>query len=225
MRFIIKPDDPSLDTFLATAHYQRIWKQYSRKVLRGMRETTGLKFQQTTITARVRQGEDSRAGYRHYAMILAADYQRSEADRIITLIHELGHHLLSGNYLDLRALGLQEEDDNGTNDDYYIEMTHRHPYLFEYDVVRNYLGPELAKTCVQHETIHKNGPHAHAWDWAMSMTYEERQRALKILTAKTMTLVQWQALKDTPITPMDPDAWFRQLNAKAKPKIHKELSR
>lgn len=219
MRFIIKPDDPSLYTLLETAQYKRVWQQYGRKIRTALREITRLEFQQSVITARVCSGSgQSDSGTYRQPMRLAGDY-RSEPEKLLTVLHELGHLLLSGNRLHVMDLGLYpERDGDEANDPEYIEKQHRLLYLFEYDVARRCLSPELAEACLRYER-HKEPTIARAWQWAMSMTYEERQRAVKILAAQAVSRDRWRTVGLKPIAPVDSDTWFRQLNPKADPAV------
>jgi hypothetical protein len=189
MKFIIKPDNNSFSLILEANQYHEQWRLHVRAIRRAFREITGLDFQQRVITARVSDVPFSTSGKPWQPMRLMANH-RSPERKLITLVHELSHRLLNGNALGLVATGTfaQNEDpgDAGT------EIDHRRIYLFEYDVVNRALGPQWAKHCRQHETGGTaDKPYAEAWDYAMSLTFEQRQQALKELTAKALTRDQW----------------------------------
>lgn len=213
MKFIIKPDDDSFAMLMEAQQYRRLWKQHSRKIRAAFRALTGLEFQQRVITARVYQGRISNAGLPYQPMKLAGD-NRSEDYKLMTMIHELAHRLLGGNALGVVNLGLASPHDKEGNTDH--ELEHRHIYLFVYDVVQKSLGNEKAKLCRHYESKgvnnnHNDTPHDRAWNWAMQMTFSERQRAVNRLAAKKVIREQWRSLDDTEPARVDADAWFGYL--------------
>jgi len=215
VRFIIKPDDDTLEMLLQTENYKRLWKQNSRKILKAFRVITGLDFQQKVISARIFNGGQSTAGSFHYAMKLRALVNETASDsKLILLVHELSHRLLGGNGLGVVNLGLiadREESDSDKGN----EMEHRHTYLFEYDVVKLALGEEMAEACIKFEEKEgddiNDGSHQRAWKWAMGMTFEERQRAIKMLTTKAVLRDKWADFEDKEIVRADPTTWFKGL--------------
>jgi hypothetical protein len=220
MKFIIKPHakDPSFNLLLETAQYQREWKANSRKILRAFREVTDLDFQQRVITAYVYEDNKGDAGKPYYPMHLPSDYS-SQQTKSITIIHELAHRLLGGNALEPVALGLIPNQAEPHPD--YQEYEHRHTYLFEYDVVEKALGSEYASLCNEEEERYNiDGPHDRAWEWAMSFTYEERQRILKVLTSYKTERDQWEEFFDKKVERIDPKEWEAKLVAAAKQAKH-----
>jgi len=208
MKFIIKPHDTSLDLLLEAVAYQQLWKIHGRPILKAFREVTGLDFQQTMIVARVFKGKQSVAGSPYHPMLLAGD-NRSDEFKLITIVHELSHRLLGGNALGIVNLGLSNEHVPSPRHD---EFDHRHTYLFEFDVVQRALGNDWAAQCQKFEERGaSDSPHDLAWRWAMGLTYDERQRALKILTAKAMPRERWHELKGKTIEPINAEHWFKML--------------
>lgn len=212
MKFIIKSDDNNLEMILQTTKYRNLWRQNSRKILKSFRSITGLDFQQSTITARVFSGNQSRSGSYHYPMKLRGMYFRDE-DKLVLLVHELSHRLLGGNGLWLINMGLANKEISAS--DLGEEMDHRHIYLFEYDVIKMALGDTMAKECILFEEKESengsNGPHAKAWRWAMGMTYEQRQKAMKILASKAKPRNQQDDLRKEKEVKINPDGWYNDL--------------
>lgn len=193
MRLIIKPDDKSLHLILEAAQYERIWKQYSRRIVKAFREVTGLKFQQYVITVRVSNTFSSSAGLFGKPMVLSADF-RSVEFKLITIIHELSHRLLGGNALAPKYLGVYNEEKD--SDDTFQEIEHSNIYLFEYDVVYLALGEDWATICSNFEQRNRSlmYPHTRAWDWAMNLPYSDRQTKLKQLAAKAYPRERWHEI-------------------------------
>lgn len=220
MRFLIKPGSTAFPVVLETASYQRIWKQHGTRLVKTMQQVTGLMFQQTQITARIYPDGVYRAGNAHEAMRLVAD-QGVDADKLITLVHELGHRLLNANNLSPVHLGLIPDT---SSDDEIQETSHRHLYLFEYDVVRLGFGQDMAEICSKFEAHEGNPPYAAAWTWAMGMSYAERQRAMKILAAEAVTRDKWHELDNKKVTPRDLHKWYGLLNTTADPALVSRLA-
>ncbi len=210
MRLILKPNNTSLDLLLETSRYKRGWRKHSRAILAAFRNITGLEFQQTVITARVHQDSLGNAGTPRHPMHLPGDYD-SEQQKLITLVHELSHRLLGGNALGPIAIGLLPDTDDPQPE--FQEYEHRHTYLFEYDVIESSLGAEYAKLCRDYEESNNiDGPHDRAWAWAMSMSRENRQRAVKLLAAEALPKNRWHERDDGMIEPRDPLLWFERLH-------------
>jgi hypothetical protein len=187
--------DTRLHLILEAVQYKTVWKAHARRIRRAFREVTGLDFQQRVITARVSAVMGSSAGFYNHAMELAGD-NRSKEQKLLTLIHELSHRLLGGYALDATHLGLYREVID--SDDVFQEMEHRTIYLFLLDVVERALGRQWIEACTEYETVNladPEGPHARAWEWAMSMTYAERQKRLKQLIKKGFSREHWSEVK------------------------------
>lgn len=226
MRFIIKPDDSELNTLLETVRYQNVWRKNSRKILKALRETTKLEFQQRVITARVFKsgpGKFTNAGGYRYPMELEAD-SGSEDEKLFTLIHELSHRLIGGNALrPVDVLSGDYSKKPGKRAEILKDqMDHRHLYLFEYDLHRKYFGEEFADKYAAF-TVRGAAGHSHAWEWAMSMPYEQRQRAVQLLGAKALTRDRWGEYDKR--RKVSPDTWYRRLNPYADPRLKTRSSK
>lgn len=210
MKFVIKPSDDSFDMMLEAGQYERIWQSHSDAILKAFKTVTGLEFQQRLITARVTKGTYGNSGLPGKAMILPGDYAILER-KACTLMHELGHRLLGGNALNPVALGLLPDIEDTHNDWQWYE--HRHLYLFLQDTVREAFGFENAERCAKEESCMVPGYNDEAWNWAMSMTFEQRQRAVKLLAAEALPRSRWHERDDSKeIPPKNADTWFEKLH-------------
>ncbi|MDB5175794.1 MAG: hypothetical protein JWM81_652 [Candidatus Saccharibacteria bacterium] len=209
MKFVIKPADSSFEMMLEANQYRRIWEQHQTAILEAFRALTGLEFQQHLITARVTRGSYGHAGLPGRAMILPGDFSSVEL-KTCTLVHELAHRLLGGNALGIVALGLVPNED--IPDPRYQKFEHRHSYLFQKDVIERAFGAELAQICVRSEQSTNSADYKDAWDWAMSMDFSQRQRAVERLTALAIPREKWQDMDDNhDPAPRDPDEWYASL--------------
>lgn len=198
MRFVIKADAVDLALLLETAEYRSVWRQYGRCLRQAFKTVTGLDFQQQQITARVSQVAVSSAGNFYEPMRLSADI-RSRDNKLLTMVHELCHRLLSGNGLGEDKLHRYSEAD--LDGDIYSEAEHFNTYLFEYDVVRQALGDEWGERCIAWEDRDDNDPdvadpHVKAWRRAMQLSYQQRQQATHKLAERAIPRSEWHKLDD-----------------------------
>lgn len=216
MQFILKPHENTLYLFLETQQYRTQWTNNARRLLKAFRAVTGLEFQQRTITAHVFNGMRSDAGALNEPMMLAGD-SRSEDIKLATIVHELSHRLLGGNALGIVNLGLATKDGGWTDDE--IERDHRHIYLFEYDVMCAAFGEAGGEICRKYEERYgydEADPHNRAWKWAMSLTFAERQRALRYITKRKVERAGWEQWMAKEPVHRNPDVWFERLKNAAK---------
>jgi hypothetical protein len=145
--------------------YRRLWESEGDQIVTVMEEVTGLSYPDLPIEVIVTEGSPM-TSFDGRTMRLRAGY--SPTWKKATLVHELGHRLA----FTLRRPA--ELDD------------HSLLYLFLYDVWTDLYGQPLADRMVSIER--RIGPaYAAAWDFALSMTREERQARLAALRAQPQT--------------------------------------
>ncbi len=209
MRLNIISADDSFDMMLETAQYKRIWREHSGAITHAFYKLTGLQFQQRHITAKVTKGTYGNAGSPGIAMILPGDYT-AEDRKACTLMHELAHRLLGGNALGPVALGLVP-DETVTHQNWQ-RYEHRHIYLFLQDTIREAFGPAYADRYAKEESSMDRDYYHEAWNWAMGMSFAERQRAIKLLAAEALPRDRWHERGGKEIPARNPDEWFRLLS-------------
>jgi len=139
----------------ATKVYQDIWKAEGRTMIEAMEAVSGLRFLETDIPVIVFEGASS-SGFREKPMMLRASYP--EDVKKATLIHELGHRLIS--QLKNRPPDIDE---------------HRVLFLYLYDVWTKAYGQGFADRMVEVEKKRKGiYDYETAWNWALSMSGPER---------------------------------------------------
>lgn len=184
MRLIIKPQENKFNLIVDAEAYRQVWRQNARKLRRAFREVSGLDFNQAVITAHVYEGQRSLSGYYRHPMRLQAD-GKSHEDKLLILVHELSHRLLGGNELALNdKLNLSN-----------LEL-HKRIYLFEYDVVRQALGEDMANRLEKMEARPDDPDYFKSWKWAMSTTFEQRQEKLRELAKRAKPYRNIVAKKD-----------------------------
>jgi len=149
----------------ATREYQKIWSEEGRRMIEAMESVSGLKFQETDIKAIVYEGV-SYSGYKESPMKLRASYPTNV--KKATLIHELGHRL--NNPIIDKPEGIDE---------------HRLLFLYLYDVWEKLYGKSFADEMVVVEKKRKGiYDYEMAWNWALSLSKEERASKLKEALSK-----------------------------------------
>jgi hypothetical protein len=144
----------------ATKIYQAIWKTEGGKMIKAMERVSGIKFLETKIPVIVFEGASS-SGFRDKPMKLRASYP--EEVKKATLIHELGHRLIS--QLNNRPPEIDE---------------HRILFLFLYDVWIELYGKSFADRMVEVEKKRKGlYDYETAWNFALSLSDVERAAKFK----------------------------------------------
>lgn len=145
----------------ATEEYRRIWAEEGERIVAALERSSGLVFPPNEIEALISQAPPMMA-YDGRSLRLRASY--SPAYKRATLVHELGHRL---SFLLPRTAELDD---------------HRLLYLFLYEAWTELYGPEFAsRTAGIESSIPGPYDYAAAWQWALSMTREERQERLRTL--------------------------------------------
>jgi len=154
--------EPESEKFAeATRDYRSIWSSEGKRIVETMESTAGLKFESKDVRAIVFEGVSS-SGFGDDPMKLRASYPFDVKKG--TLIHELGHRLLSP------VRKSQEIDE------------HRALFLVLYDIWEKLYGKEFADSMVEVEKKRKGiYDYESAWKWALEMTKEERAAKFKDL--------------------------------------------
>jgi hypothetical protein len=142
----------------AAREYEALWARDGAKITAAMEAASGLKFEDREVKAMVLE-VSSDSGYKEKPMHLRASYPADT--KKATLIHELGHRLEAD-------LFHQGEDD------------HKFLFLWIYDVWVKLYGREFADAQVGVEK-QRGRMYPAAWDFALSLTAEERAAKWKEL--------------------------------------------
>ena len=150
----------------ATKQYQSIWQSEGEKIIKAMEEVSGLRFQPMDIRAIVYEGA-SFSGFKDTPMKLRASYPSMDIKRE-ALVHELGHRLNES--IKVRP---KDVDD------------HRVLFLYLYDVWVKLYGKKFADDMVEIEKGRKGlYDYESAWNWALSLSAQERASKLKEIVEK-----------------------------------------
>jgi ketosteroid isomerase-like protein len=147
----------------ATTEYQAIWSAEGKKIVEAMESVSGLRFSDKHIAVIVYEGV-SWSGFRDRPMKLRASYPLEI--KKATLIHELGHRLINS----IRIPKTKQLDE------------HRVLFLILYDIWEKLYGKEFADKAVEVEKQRKGiYDYESAWQWALSLSKEERTAEFKEL--------------------------------------------
>ena len=166
----------------ATAEYQAIWTAEGKKITEAMESVSGLKFSEKDVRVIVYEGV-SWSGYRDKPMKLRASYP-SDIKKA-TLVHELGHRLIVPISI---PKGKQLDE-------------HKVLFLILYDIWEKLYGREFADHAVEVEKKRKGiYDYESAWQWALSLSKEERAAQFKELrefTAKDVDGVDADGIQES----------------------------
>jgi hypothetical protein len=161
LQIVFQPDSDQFSD--AANEYEAIWAREGPTITTAMESVSGLKFEDREVKAIVLE-VSSDSGYKDKPMHLRASYPTDT--KKATLIHELGHRLQSDIFH-------HDEDD------------HKYLFLWIYDVWVKLYGREFSDGQVAVER--KRGRmYPAAWDFALSMTPEQRGTKWKETVAERM---------------------------------------
>lgn len=150
MEFV--PESPTFDA--AATIYTDIWRKDGARMVEVMEKISGIRFADRRVRAIVLEGV-SYSGFGDRPMRLRASYP-DEVKRA-TLVHELGHRLLSG-------IRTRDEIDE-----------HRKLFLVLYEMWIALYGQDFADRMVQVERGRKGlYDYDSAWTWALALSPEQR---------------------------------------------------
>ncbi|MCL5435141.1 MAG: hypothetical protein M1405_02015 [Patescibacteria group bacterium] len=148
----------------ATKEYAKIWTEEGDRITKTIEKVSGLKFKEKIINAII-YGRISLSHPLQLQSGLSLEEKRG------TITHELCHRLLWKNKIKWEKI----KGKNG----FYL-LTHRPVDLILYDIWVELYEEDFAKKHVKHEINLWNekgiSPYKAAWDWALSMTKEQRQK-------------------------------------------------
>jgi hypothetical protein len=148
----------------AARTYRAIWEEDGERIVAALETRTCLPFRETSIAA-VIDDAVSHSGGPDHAMGLRASYDLNS--KRATLVHELGHRYLW--QLTERLDGIDG---------------HRTLYLFLDRVWADVWGEEFAAARIRGESSWRASyDYAAAWQWALSLSREERSRLWNRLLA------------------------------------------
>ena len=147
-------EEPAL--IAAAAEYQAIWEADGDAFVSVLETQTDLDLPKAALNALVFEGTS-----RSHPLILRASC--SEEVKAATLVHELGHRLLSAN-------GLRAE----FGQDFHVD-SHKLLYLFLFEVYLELFGEEKTHRMVEWES-NLRPSYRECWRWALELGEAERVR-------------------------------------------------
>lgn len=165
INFYPESDNPIFEK--AAKEYANIWRTEGEKIKATIENVSGLKFKEKIING-LTFGDVS------YSVPLQLQSNISAEHKKGTLIHELCHRLLVGNNVRFNF---------GYDDPNWNLEVHKQVDLILYDIWVETYGLDFAKKQIDHEinlwTDKSISPYKIAWDWALSITKEQRQEKFK----------------------------------------------
>jgi len=174
INFYPEEDNPEFEK--AAEEYAKIWKEEGNKIVTAIEKVGELKFKEKIINAII-YNEIS------FSVPLKLQANNSMEHKKGTLTHELCHRLVVGNNITLKS---------GKTYNSWTMAVHKHIDLILYDIYVELYGETFAKKEIAYEISLWTGkgisPYKTAWDWALSMTKEERQKLWKKILSKEVIL-------------------------------------
>lgn len=155
INFYAESDDINLVE--AAKEYSEIWEQDGRRITSTIEAISGFPFHENVINALVFEGRS----YSHPLQLRASYTLQTKKN---ALIHELCHRIS-------RKDRLRFDYPDGQQ----LLEVHKIIFLILYDILADLYGKEFADANVQEESVYSN-EYKEAWEWALSMTRDERKK-------------------------------------------------
>jgi len=152
----------------AAREFRKLWDEEGKKITKAIEKISSLKFKETIINALIYNDVS-------YSMPLQLEAGLSWENKKGELIHELCHRLIAGNNIKFSELPKDPIQWN-------VEI-HKPVMLILYDIWTTLYGEDFAKNVVTYEisvwTEGETNPYKVVWDWALSISKEERRKEFK----------------------------------------------
>lgn len=182
MRINFYPEQDNIQFEKSVKEYKAIWEEQGIKITEAIERVSGLKFREKIINAIIYNGISYSSPLRLQSNILIGHKKG-------TLIHELCHRLVVGNNIVIET---------GKTDKSWTINIHKHIYLILYDIWVELYGEKFGKKEIDYEIDlwpeKEMSPYKIAWDWALSIDIERRQKLWKkILKNNRGNLLDFEA--------------------------------
>lgn len=165
INFYPESDNPKFEK--AAKEYAKIWAEEGERIVKTIEKISGLKFKEKIINAII-YTEIS------YSVPLKLQSDISIGHKKGTLVHELCHRLVVGNNILVKT---------GKTYNSWTMAIHKHIDLILYDIFVELYGESFARKEIDYEislwTGKEVSPYKTAWDWALGMTKEQREKEFK----------------------------------------------
>ena len=165
INFYPESDNPEFEK--ASMGYAKLWEEEGIRIQKTIENISGLRFKEKIINALVFDNVS-------YSVPLQLTANVTFERKRGALVHELCHRLVVGNNIEVKS---------GKSYNSWILTIHKHIDLILYDVWIELYGENFAKREIKYEISLWTGkdisPYKIAWDWALSMTKEKRQKEFK----------------------------------------------
>lgn len=169
INFYPESDSPILEK--AAKEYSALWKDEGEKIQAEIEKVSGLKFKKKIVNAVTVIDDVS------YSVPLKLEADTTFQQKRGTLIHELCHRLFVEND-DLKI------DFDYSDKDWNLKL-HKIIDLILFDICANLYGEKFANDLIKTEASlwgeEGISPYKIAWEWALSMTKEQRQKEFEKL--------------------------------------------
>ncbi|OGH11394.1 MAG: hypothetical protein A3B38_01030 [Candidatus Levybacteria bacterium RIFCSPLOWO2_01_FULL_36_13] len=160
------PDSDAQGLAEAVEEYKKLWEKEGNKIVAEIEKISGLKFTRKFLSAIIWLEEYG------WSFPLSFSYSTPPEQREMEITHELCHRLVIQNKIETKT--------------FTVEETHKQIFLILYDIFLNLWGEKKTKNRIEYEIglwakTGKKGqsPYKRAWDWALSMTKEQRAEEFK----------------------------------------------
>lgn len=155
------------------AEYKAIWEVEGIKIEEGFKKILKLDFNEKEINLLINEGKDG-GNYSGDTLKEEMNFRNNNRCKIGTFLHELSHRIV----LEYNLLEIAKKK-------FDLKNIHELINLFLYDILNLLYGEESAQFRVEYERDFGD-EYNNAWDYALSLTFEERQHILSELISEVI---------------------------------------
>ena len=150
-----------------TIEYKIIWDNEGERIKNSFLKVLHIPFKEKIIKLLINEGKDN-SNYSGVSEDDTMNFRYNNRCKIGTFLHELSHRIV----MEYSLFDIAKEM-------YKIDDIHKLIDLFLYDVIVQLYGKEAADLRVLYESNFEEKIYSESWNYALSFSYEERQRMLK----------------------------------------------
>lgn len=166
MNIVLKCEDKKYQ--MHYIEYAMVWEKEGNKIIKSIEDNLGLKFNEEELKIDICEGYQDKGNFSGRSTKDNMVFRYNNRCKCGTFYHELSHRIIT-------EYDMFEKLKNQFN----LKEEHQIIDLFLYDAIEEAYGTEAALFRVEYEKTFPEPEFKESWDFALSLSREERKRMLK----------------------------------------------
>lgn len=148
--------------------YIAIWNAEGNKIIKTIESSLGLSFKEEELIINICKGYENKGNFSGNDITDQMVFRYNNRCKIGTFFHELSHRII-----------MEYSLFDKVKEKYNLEDEHQLIDLFLYEAIEKVYGKDAAQLRVEYEKDFPEKEFKRSWEYALSMTVEERKSLLK----------------------------------------------